>query len=188
MKPAGKDDDEKDKAKMESRKAGTRIAEVEKRGIVARLKARGGAGAGPRASWPSLEGAAWLSTRAEAAPQADEAEWKKRDVHASHVTRGVAPGEHVIWGYTPEGKPAEMWFRIGTILDIQGDKLKDDKKDKNSNLKINLTLRALDPPLKYPFNSSDLKERFTVRGEEDDPDVALEELKKRTACRAASRL
>ena len=54
------------------------------------------------------------------------------------------------------GKPGELWFRFGVIVDIIGGKLKEDKAGKNSNPDVNVTLRAFDPPLRYPLNESDL--------------------------------
>ena len=42
------------------------------------------------------------------------------------------------------------------IVDIIGGKLKEDKAGKNSNPDVNVTLRAFDPPLRYPLNESDL--------------------------------
>ena len=44
---------------------------------------------------------------------------------------------------------------------------------------MNVTLRAFDPPLRYPLNESDLKDKFRVIGEEDDPGEALEDLKRK---------
>ena len=57
------------------------------------------------------------------------------------------------------GKPGELWFRFGVIVDIIGGKLKEDKAGKNSNPDVNVTLRAFDPPLRYPLNESDLKDK-----------------------------
>ena len=68
------DSEKEEKAKFASRKSGTRIAEVEKRPVVARLKA-------------------------------DEAEWKKRDVHTRHETATLEIGKAVAWHYAPSGKP-----------------------------------------------------------------------------------
>ena len=119
------DSEKEEKAKFASRKSGTRIAEVEKRPVVARLKA-------------------------------DEAEWKKRDVHTRHETATLEIGKAVAWHYAPVGKPGELWFRFGVIVDIIGGKLKEDKAGKNSNPDVNVTLRAFDPPLRYPLNESDL--------------------------------
>ena len=65
------------------------------------------------------------------------------------------------------------------IVDITGGKLKEDKAGKNSNPDVNVTLRAFDPPLRYPLNESDLKDKFRVIGEEDDPAEALEDLKRK---------
>ena len=51
-------------------------------------------------------------------------------------------------------------------MDIIGGKLKEDKAGKNSNPDVNVTLRAFDPPLRYPLNESDLlciNQNFTVR-------------------------
>ena len=45
------------------------------------------------------------------------------------------------------------------IVDITGGKLKEDKAGKNSNPDVNVTLRAFDPPLRYPLNESDLKDK-----------------------------
>ena len=72
------DSEKEEKAKFASRKSGTRIAEVEKRPVVARLKA-------------------------------DEAEWKKRDVHTRHETATLEIGKAVAWHYAPVGKPGELW-------------------------------------------------------------------------------
>ena len=108
------DSEKEEKAKFASRKSGTRIAEVEKRPVVARLKA-------------------------------DEAEWKKRDVHTRHETATLEIGKAVAWHYAPTGKPGELWFRFGVIVDIIGGKLKEDKAGKNSNPDVNVTLRAVDP-------------------------------------------
>ena len=116
------DSEKEEKAKFASRKSGTRIAEVEKRPVVARLKA-------------------------------DEAEWKKRDVHTRHETATLEIGKAVAWHYAPVGKPGELWFRFGVIVDIHGGKLKEDKAGKNSNPDVNVTLRAFDPPLRYPLNA-----------------------------------
>ena len=71
------DSEKEEKAKFASRKSGTRIAEVEKRPVVARLKA-------------------------------DEAEWKKRDVHTRHETATLEIGKAVAWHYAPSGKPGEL--------------------------------------------------------------------------------
>ena len=88
--------------------------------------------------------------------KADEAEWKKRDVHTRHETATLEIGKAVAWHYAPIGKPGELWFRFGVIVDIIGGKLKEDKAGKNSNPDVNVTLRAFDPPLRYPLNESDL--------------------------------
>ena len=95
--------------------------------------------------------------------KADEAEWKKRDVHTRHETATLEIGKAVAWHYAPVGKPGELWFRFGVIVDIIGGKLKEDKAGKNSNPDVNLTLRAFDPPLRYPLNESDLKDKFIRR-------------------------
>ena len=87
--------------------------------------------------------------------KADEAEWKKRDVHTRHETATLEIGKAVAWHYAPVGKPGELWFRFGVIVDIHGGKLKEDKAGKNSNPDVNVTLRAFDPPLRYPLNESD---------------------------------
>ena len=142
------DSDKEEKAKFASRKSGTRIAEVEKRPVVARLRA-------------------------------DEAAWKGRDVHARHETAPLELGKAVAWHYAPSGRPGELWFRFGIIVDVAGGNLKDDKCGKNSNPDVNVTLRAFDPPLKYPLNESALKGKFRVHGEEDDPAEALEELRRK---------
>ena len=85
--------------------------------------------------------------------KADEAEWKKRDVHTRHETATLELGKAVAWHYSPVGKPGELWFRFGIIVDIIGGKLKEDKAGKNSNPDVNVTLRAFDPPLRYPLNA-----------------------------------
>ena len=95
--------------------------------------------------------------------KADEAEWKKRDVHTRHETATLEIGKAVAWHYAPVGKPGELWFRFGVIVDIIGGKLKEDKAGKNSNPDVNVTLRAFDPPLRYPLNESDLKDKCTRR-------------------------
>ena len=77
--------------------------------------------------------------------KADEAEWKKRDVHTRHETATLEIGKAVAWHYAPVGKPGELWFRFGVIVDIIGGKLKEDKAGKNSNPDVNVTLRAFDP-------------------------------------------
>ena len=82
------DSEKEEKAKFASRKSGTRIAEVEKRPVVARLKA-------------------------------DEAEWKKRDVHTRHETATLEIGKAVAWHYAPSGKPGELWFRFGVIVCVE---------------------------------------------------------------------
>ena len=87
--------------------------------------------------------------------KADEAEWKKRDVHTRHETATLELGKAVAWHYSPVGKPGELWFRFGVIVDIIGGKLKEDKAGKNSNPDVNVTLRAFDPPLRYPLNESE---------------------------------
>ena len=56
--------------------------------------------------------------------KADEAEWKKRDVHTRHETATLEIGKAVAWHYAPVGKPGELWFRFGVIVDIIGGKLK----------------------------------------------------------------
>ena len=80
-------------------------------------------------------------------------------------------------------KPGELWFRLGTIQRIDGEALKDDKDGKNSNLDLNLKLLALDPPLEYPLNASRLKDKFRVRGQEDDPEIRLEDEKRKEEAR-----
>ena len=55
--------------------------------------------------------------------KADEAEWKKRDVHTRHETATLEIGKAVAWHYAPVGKPGELWFRFGVIVDIIGGKL-----------------------------------------------------------------
>ena len=111
--------------------------------------------------------------------KADEAEWKKRDVHTRHETATLELGKAVAWHYSPVGKPSELWFRFGVIVDIIGGKLKEDKAGKNSNPDVNVTIRAFDPPLRYPLNESDLKDKFRVIGDEDDAAEALEDLKRK---------
>ena len=84
------------------------------------------------------------------------------------------------------------------LVDFHTGKLKEDKAGKNSNPDVNVTLRAFDPPLRYPLNESDLKDkcssgvpqlvltqstrrsrRFRVIGEEDDRAEALEDLRRK---------
>ena len=91
------DSEKEEKAKFASRKSGTRIAEVEKRPVVA------------RAQTDSVK--------------ADEAEWKKRDVHTRHETATLELGKAVAWHYSPTGKP-ESSGSFGVIVDIIGGKLK----------------------------------------------------------------
>ena len=83
------DSEKEEKAKFASRKSGTRIAEVEKRPVVARLKA-------------------------------DEAEWKKRDVHTRHETATLEIGKAVAWHYAPVGKPGELWFSVRKSTSASG--------------------------------------------------------------------
>ena len=40
--------------------------------------------------------------------KADEAEWKKRDVHTRHETATLEIGKAVAWHYAPVGKPGEL--------------------------------------------------------------------------------
>ena len=49
------------------------------------------------------------------------------------------------------------------LVDFHTGKLKEDKAGKNSNPDVNVTLRAFDPPLRYPLNESDLKDKFIRR-------------------------
>ena len=53
------------------------------------------------------------------------------------------------------------------------------RRDNLIFIQVNVTLRAFDPPLRYPLNESDLKDKFRVIGEEDDPAEALEDLKRK---------
>ena len=141
------DKDKEEKAKATARKKGTRISELEKRGVVARLKA-------------------------------DEAAWEQRDKHRRHEVEPVEVGKYVFWHYSPAGKLGELWFRLGKVVRVDGEPLKDDKDGKNSNLNVSLLLRAMDPPIRYPVNESRLKDKFRVRGEVDDPREAIEDARK----------
>ena len=49
------------------------------------------------------------------------------------------------------------------LVDFHTGKLKEDKAGKNSNPDVNVTIRAFDPPLRYPLNESDLKDKCTRR-------------------------
>ena len=40
--------------------------------------------------------------------KADEAEWKKRDVHTRHETATLEIGKAVAWHYAPVGKPGAV--------------------------------------------------------------------------------
>ena len=51
--------------------------------------------------------------------KADEAEWKKRDVHTRHETATLEIGKAVAWHYAPVGKPGELWFRFGVIVCVE---------------------------------------------------------------------
>ena len=53
------------------------------------------------------------------------------------------------------------------------------RRDNLISIQVNVTLRAFDPPLRYPLNESDLKDKFRVIGEEDDPAEALEDLRRK---------
>ena len=67
----------------------------------------------------------------------------------------LARGILGLFTQTFDFRTGELWFRFGVIVDIIGGKLKEDKAGKNSNPDVNVTLRAFDPPLRYPLNESD---------------------------------
>ena len=70
-----------------------------------------------------VDGAGRLRFDVRTGLKADEAEWKKRDVHTRHETATLELGKAVAWHYSPVGKPGELWFRFGVIVDIIGGKL-----------------------------------------------------------------
>ena len=75
---------------------------------------------------------------------------------STRVLGVLAQGVFGLFTRTFDFRTGELWFRFGVIVDIIGGKLKEDKAGKNSNPDVNVTLRAFDPPLRYPLNESDL--------------------------------